>query len=369
MSTTRVVLINGKSTRAQAIVRWLSELSALQVESLEHDFERSWFRPQPGDIVIFEVTSLEKFQNFVKTARHYHSANQGFATVVVASQIAFKIDDAIKEFPETFVVEGDLRKLDMSSSIMRVIQKAHLFRNTTEDDASRSPFQPILTIGEKVKILRDALHSKAQVTLSPANSKTILKGHLSELEAGTGDFLFKMPDDSLKGFDASLSQSKVAITMSLKQARVFFWARKMTIRDASTVSVEAPVDLFVVQRRGDFRWQVEPQTFDLKVHDVLYKPTLLDVSMNGMAIVVPRALHEELKRLKGLVNVEFQLDGCRVKVAELAMRHSAPIPGGSDYRVGFQFTKISPSSSRLLSDFLEARSRDYFQNYLVAKSS
>jgi hypothetical protein len=33
------------------------------------------------------------------------------------------------------------------------------------------------------------------------------------------------------------------------------------------------------------------------------------------------------------------------------------------------FTKISPTSSRLLSEFLETKSRDYFQKFLVAKSS
>ncbi len=367
--TTRVILINGKSARAQAIVRWLSELSALQVESLEHDFERSWFRPQPGDVVIFEVTSLGKFQEFIRTARNYHSASRGFATIVVISQLAFNVQEAVRDLPQTFVAEGDLRKLDLASSVLHMIQTHRIQKAAERASDSRSPFQPIKTIDEKVKILKDALHSKAQVTLSPSSSKVILRGHLNELEAGTGNFLFKLSPEMVRDLSPELLASKVAITMSLKQSRVFFWARKMVVRDATTVSIDAPADLFVVQRRGDFRWSVKPEAFDLKVEGKVYKPFLLDVSMNGMALSVPPALHEFLKRANGLVNVEFLLDGCRVKVAEMQMRHATQMPDSYEYRVGFIFTKIAPSSSRLISEFLESRSRDYFQNYLVAKSS
>jgi c-di-GMP-binding flagellar brake protein YcgR len=114
---------------------------------------------------------------------------------------------------------------------------------------------------------------------------------------------------------------------------------------------------------------VKPEAFDLKVEGKVYKPLLLDVSMNGMAISVPPALNEFLKQAGGLVNVEFLLDGCRVKVAEMQVRHSAQNPESYEYRVGFLFTKIAPGSARLISEFLESRSRDYFQNYLVAKSS
>jgi hypothetical protein len=361
--------MNGKSARAQAIVRWLGELSALDVESLEHDFERSWFRPQPGDVLIFEVTSLAMLQNFVRTARQYHSSSKGFATVVVISQLAFKVDDVLKEFPETFKAEGDVQSLNFSYAIKGLIEAHHMSQLATAPDTSRSPFQPIKTIDEKVKILRDALHSKAQVTLSPAKSNVILKGHMSELEAGTGDFIFKLPSETVSDLTPELLQSKVAITMSLQQSRVFFWARKFTVRDATTVSIDAPAELFVVQRRGDFRCQVTPQSFDLKVEGEHYKPTLVDVSMNGMAVLVTPELHAFLKRANGLVNVEFQLDGCRVKVSEMQMRHSSPMPDGYQFRVGFLFTKISPTSSRLLSEFLETKSRDYFQKFLVAKSS
>jgi len=371
----RVVVVNGRSLRAPGMMKGLSELSGVKLECLEHDFERSWFRPQPSDILIFEIAALPDIQEFIRTMKAYRASSPEFLGIVVSSLKSLRADDFLKDFPNTQLVPTSSAQPGLDPEVARIIQHQVFFGNSKEE-TEKSPFKTVRTIEERAKLLRDALHSSALASIAPEGLKVVLNCHMDGVDSANGALLFKI----LPGSEAALKKlegvppTKTVVTLSLKQSRVFFRSPTFRFVSPQIVAVEPPSEFQIVQRRSDFRWPLPPQSYPITARfgGHAFKSMLVDVSMGGLALECAAGELEALKKAGTLRDAEFELEGNLIKITELELRHSALLKKGSGnevYRLGYQFKEVPASSRRLLAEFLGSRSLAYFENYLVAKAS
>ena len=246
----------------------------------------------------------------------------------------------------------------------------------TESQAKNaSPFQPVADHAQKMLLLNDAVDSQAAVVISNFGAKGEVKGYLFAVDPKRQKLLCQLRSTSTetKVFREQSEVSKrIAMSLSLKQSRVFFVSTNFSWLKDSTLEVAIPSLVYFVQRRKDFRLLCYPQSHQkLFVQDGAFKGTfgIYDLSQGGVSILASETEAKKLAQLGAGHFAQLLIDGLTLEIGKLGLRQHLPFgtqETPNQIKLGFSFESIAESLKRRIGSYVDRKGRAYFMDYMVA---
>ncbi len=376
---------------------------SLQFVELATDIEK--LNPRPGSVFIFHISSAAEVREMLTNILSLTKKSPTSMSVVISDVKDQKTKTLVEDLPQTLFYTAERAAHDLDVLILKLIKtqasvlapkrtdtltyyqqpETFISKDRTSktivtvdtevapgESITANPFQPITDGIQKNLLINDAVDSQAAVVISNFGAKDELKGCLFGLDE-TRNIVFCEIEGTRAAVAAFRKQSdiskKMAISVALKQSRVFFVCDKFKWSKETTVEVSVPSLIYSVQRRRDFRLVCHPDgTQRLVVHEGKLSAVypIYDLSVGGVSILVP---DKDVAHLEASVNLlgVVEINGDEIETGSLKFRQKRAFPGSSGViRMGFSFEKIKDLAKMKVGSYVDRKGRDYFMDYMMS---
>lgn len=240
--------------------------------------------------------------------------------------------------------------------------------------ASQNKFRPVTEADQQKKLLADALDSNASVVLSNYGFNDEIKGTFKGLDEKKKRVTLelKSPVAKLQKFrERSKESKKIALSIALKQSRVFFVSIDFQWPADDKIELSLPSLVYFVQRRKDFRLLIHPSNlirvrFDLG-GEMMEFP-IYDISASGVAVLWTPEQDERFGQLLDIPQTQVLFETNDWKTGPIKFRQKQAFTGAegeSLMKVGFSFERMPTVYKKQLGDYVDRKARTYVLNYGV----
>lgn len=378
---------------------------SLQFVELAEDIGK--LNPRPGSIFIFHISSLNELADLVAHIRALTKKSEATTLSIVISDVkGLQVRNSVEVLPQTIYYGGDRAVHDLDLLILKLMKQQALVtaprrtetltythqpeRFISKDRVSKTfvtsevqidearavatnVFQPITDHIQKDLLMSDAVDSQAAVTVSNFGAKDEVKGYLFDLNKKP-NFVFCQVKGTAAAVAAFKKQSeiskKMAISISLRQSRVFFVCLNFTWVKETTLEVAVPSLIYSVQRRRDFRLLCFPnghQRLTIQTADFKGSYDVYDLSVGGVSALVVESNAAYLEAIAANAAL-VEIDGETVEVGPLKFRQRTAFKDmgvGTIVKMGFSFEKMKPAAKSKIGNYVDRQGRAYFMDYMV----
>ena len=387
---------------SQWMKKRLSGKSGLNLQNIGSTNDIAQLNPRPGSIFIYHVASLAEVRDVLTNVDVLSKRSAATVSVVISDVDDAKTKAVCEALPNLeYFMSGrgahalDLMILKIAKTQAAVTQtvreetltysrsvrnpKSHVSATVTLTSVTVPPkaegknvFQPITDPNRRDQLIEDAVVSQATCTLSNFGSKAELRGVLKDFDSTQNSACFEISSSVTFSsvFREQLeSSTRLALSVSLQQSRVFFVCSSFRWMEPTALQIEVPSLIYSVQRRRDFRHAFGPDekqrlVFDGASAQKTYR--LCDLSAGGLAILVPAEDAAFLESTPTDLATIF-VDNESFSVGSLNFQQKRFLgddPAGSVFKMGFSFIQIKTPVKNRIANYVERKGRGYFMDFL-----
>ncbi|RYZ71528.1 MAG: hypothetical protein EOP05_11965 [Proteobacteria bacterium] len=388
--------------------RRLASAKGIALHELLTEDEIADLRPTRDSIFLFHLSRKDDVKLVVSQILQLVRAGGPTVINVVVSELKdTTVKTVIETLPQTHLYSADRPAHDIDQLVLKLVkqQKASLEpirketlkyeiqkesfiakeRETTrtitaesEIIAPKAPsqnkFRPVTEPDLQKKLIDDALDSKAKIVLSNFGFNDEIKGTFQDLDAKK-----KRVFVELKGTAAgraafqekSKDSKKIAISISLKQSRVFFVSTDFSWASDGRIELKIPSLVYFVQRRKDFRltnYPTELFKISFEVGGTMRSYPIFDISASGVSVLCPPDAHKLLQATPEPVQSRLTFDENDWNTGPLKFRQSQLFIGENDeelIKAGYSFEKLPTVYKKNLGDYIDRKARAYVLSYSI----
>ncbi len=240
--------------------------------------------------------------------------------------------------------------------------------------ASQNKFRPVTETDQQRKLLEDALTSKANVVLSNYGFNDEMKGTFKGLDEKKKrvSLELKGPPPKIQKFRERTKESKkIALSIALKQSRVFFVSIDYTWPSDETIELNVPSLVYFVQRRKDFRLLIHPTDLiriRFELGGEMIEFPIYDISASGVSVLWTPEEDARFGALLEIPQTQLLFETNDWKTGPLKFRQKQAFSGVNGeplVKAGFSFERIPTVYKKQLGDYVDRKARAYVLNYGV----
>lgn len=202
---------------------------------------------------------------------------------------------------------------------------------------------------EREQCLLDLQKAEHELLVSQQGDKSFRLTILKDFDNGPSLF-FKATDDFFKGYSPSIFYT---FTSPVTSGVVFFKSKvQQSSKDLMVFTVQPlDTDLYVVQRRKDFRTAVDSQVqLQTKINGKVLG-RIVDISLSGFAVSLPTADFEALQLRRGQPALSMELwSGSEILAKNPVLRNTFLSPG--EVKIGLEFSNENATRSQLIQQII-----------------
>lgn len=403
-----IFLLRPGNTHAHQMKLRLAAHKEIALHEIATSSDLGSLRPPQDSIFVFHLSGREDLRQTLAQILELNKVGGASIMNVVVSEIKdLKIKQAIEAAPQTTYYTTDrpaheidhliLKKARQQLSISSPIRMETLKYETTKETfipkerettqtvkseamilqpraSSQNKFRPVTESDHQRKLLEDALDSSANVVLSNYGFNDEIKGTFKGLDEKKKRVALELvgPQAKQQKFrEHSMESRKIALSIALKQSRVFFVCTDFQWTTDAKIELSVPSLVYFVQRRKDFRLHIYPANsirIKLELGGEFVEFPIYDISASGVAVLWTAEEESRFGQLLDIPQTQLLFETNDWKTGPLKFRQKQPFMGANDetfVKLGFSFERMPTVYKKQLGDYVDRKARAYVLNYGV----